>query len=564
MYIGSQPSDRTSGAKPRDEFVGDGSTVNFTLSQEVPGGFESNVLVIVDNVLQQPVESYTIAGDNITLAFSEAPASGTIIYVLHQGTATYQMIPVVGSVTPDKLSENLRNFTVDTFTGNGSTTAYTLTSEPASANSILVIVDGIVQTRTTNYSLSGTTLTFASAPDSGSGITVIHLGFSTVSRTAVPDGSITTAKIADNAITSAKLGFDVIVAEDIAANAITVSEIQNGAVTPAKLSTGGPSWASTGQTTVNSTSAASAVILNSTNAGGTALNIQNSGTVNSLLGGYNSIVGSGNATDVMLSATQGVLAFGTGASSTERMRVTSTGLVGIGTSSPNGSLTVATQINALSGTSNTYGLHLYPAPTGVCYVDALTNSSSNSALALRSYNNGTYYEVRLNQNGNLALPGGAGGVTGTGITFPATQSASTDANTLDDYEEGTWTPTLVGNSTAGTYTFSVSQANYTKIGRQVTVNAYLIFGTASGGSGIAKFGGLPFTKANNVLAAGTLIGSGLDFTASTVSLAIASWTLTPSTEFYISETRDNIAESSFDISGITSGDYVTLSMTYFT
>jgi hypothetical protein len=242
MYIGSYPSDRTSGAKPRDEFTGDGSTVNFTLSQEVPGAFESNVLVIVDNVLQQPVESYTIGGDNITLQFSEAPASGAVIYVLHQGTATYQMIPVVGSVTPDKLSENLRNFTVDTFTGNGSTVAYTLSATPASANSILVIVDGIVQTRTTNYSLSGTTLTFASAPDNASAITVIHLGFSTVSRTAVPDGSITTAKIADNAITSAKLGFDVIVAEDIAANAITVSELQNGAVTPAKLSTGGPSW----------------------------------------------------------------------------------------------------------------------------------------------------------------------------------------------------------------------------------------------------------------------------------------------------------------------------------
>ena len=51
-YIGSYPADRTSGAKPRDEYVGDGSTTTFTLSQEVPGGFESNVIVIVDNVIQ--------------------------------------------------------------------------------------------------------------------------------------------------------------------------------------------------------------------------------------------------------------------------------------------------------------------------------------------------------------------------------------------------------------------------------------------------------------------------------------------------------------------------------
>jgi hypothetical protein len=85
-----------------------------------------------------------------------------------------------------------------------------------------------------------------------------------------------------------------------------------------------------GQARFSSGATASAAILTSTNAGGTALNIQNSGTVNSLLGGYNAIVGSGNATDVMLSATQGVLAFGTGASSTERVRIGSAGQIGIG------------------------------------------------------------------------------------------------------------------------------------------------------------------------------------------------------------------------------------------
>jgi hypothetical protein len=197
-YIGSYPADRTSGAKPRNEFVGDGSTVNFTLSQEVPGAFESNVIVIVDNVIQQPVESYTIAGDSITLTFSEAPSSGAIIYVLHQGNATYQMIPVVGSVTPDKLSENLRNFTIDTYTGTGSLTTFALSTAPVSASSILVSVDGIIQTPISNYSITDTDLIFTAAPDNGSAITVIHLGFSTVSRVTVPDGSITSAKLAAN------------------------------------------------------------------------------------------------------------------------------------------------------------------------------------------------------------------------------------------------------------------------------------------------------------------------------------------------------------------------------
>jgi len=57
--------------------------------------------------------------------------------------------------------------------------------------------------------------------------------------------------------------------------------------------------------------------------------------------------------------------------------------------------------------------------------------------------------------------------SGAGITFPATQSASSDANTLDDYEEGTWTPT--DNSGAG-LTFTNNGSQYTKIGRAVTIN----------------------------------------------------------------------------------------------
>jgi hypothetical protein len=57
--------------------------------------------------------------------------------------------------------------------------------------------------------------------------------------------------------------------------------------------------------------------------------------------------------------------------------------------------------------------------------------------------------------------------SGTGITFPATQSASSDANTLDDYEEGTWTPTASNFTVSGTSTLSGA---YTKIGRVVYFN----------------------------------------------------------------------------------------------
>jgi hypothetical protein len=93
---------------------------------------------------------------------------------------------------------------------------------------------------------------------------------------------------------------------------------------------------------------------------------------------------------------------------TQAMTLDSAGNVGIGTSSPNGSLTVSKQLTALSGTSNTYGVHIYPSGTGTCYVDALTNSSSNSSLALRSYNNGTYYDATLDSSGNFKFNSGYG------------------------------------------------------------------------------------------------------------------------------------------------------------
>ena len=79
------------------------------------------------------------------------------------------------------------------------------------------------------------------------------------------------------------------------------------------------------------------------------------------------------------------------------------------------------------------------------------------------------------------------------LIFPATQNASANANTLDDYEEGTWTP---GVASAG-YTLAGSSGIYTKIGRQVTVIGYVAFSAvnASANSNIL-FSGLPFTSAN--------------------------------------------------------------------
>lgn len=80
-------------------------------------------------------------------------------------------------------------------------------------------------------------------------------------------------------------------------------------------------------------------------------------------------------------------------------------------------------------------------------------------------------------------------LTGGQIAFPAAQSASSDANTLDDYEEGTWTPVL--NAATGVVYTSAVSGTYVKIGRQVTVNfdARMLTGTVTA---ISSIGGLPF------------------------------------------------------------------------
>jgi len=114
----------------------------------------------------------------------------------------------------------------------------------------------------------------------------------------------------------------------------------------------------------------------------------------------------------------------------------------------------------------------------------------------------------------IATTMGVGGATpsgsGSGITFPATQSASTDANTLDDYEEGTWTPALTGA------TFSTTAAGtYVKVGQVVTVWGYMSFSYSSPTSSF-YINNLPFTVYDNTNVrggAGTVMcQSGVTFT----------------------------------------------------
>ena len=95
------------------------------------------------------------------------------------------------------------NVNIDNFSGNGSTTAFTLTSDPSTENNTSVFISGVYQQKNT-YSVSGTTLTFSTAPPSGT--SNIEVAYATPLAIGTPsDGTVTNSKIVDGAVTYAKI-----------------------------------------------------------------------------------------------------------------------------------------------------------------------------------------------------------------------------------------------------------------------------------------------------------------------------------------------------------------------
>jgi len=142
-------------------------------------------------------------------------------------------------------------------------------------------------------------------------------------------------------------------------------------------------------------------------------------------------------------------------------------------------------------------------------------TSTNRTLTLPD-NTGTI--ITQNSTPAFASTIGVGGATaaasGAGITFPATQSASSNANTLDDYEEGTWTPVFTGTVSNPTLTYSGGSpwGLYTKVGNVVSLAFELRTTARSGGSGDINITGLPFTSVKQFVGAAAIYNIDLDST----------------------------------------------------
>ena len=185
-YIGAAP---TYGVFDRQVLAGDGTTTQFNLDHmAVP----TSLLVVLDGVVQEPEHSYStnLTAGQPKITFSEAPDNGGRVSIVYLGNEVLTATSATSSTH------------IDEFNGNGSATAFTLTRTPAAnnAHNYVVFIDNVFQRYGSSYAytVSGATITFTSAPPSGTNnIQVIQL-----------NGVNTLNTVANGAISKAKLDFD--------------------------------------------------------------------------------------------------------------------------------------------------------------------------------------------------------------------------------------------------------------------------------------------------------------------------------------------------------------------
>jgi hypothetical protein len=324
------------------------------------------------------------------------------------------------------------------YSGNGSTTAFTLEHDVGSDEDILVSVDGVIQEPSVAYAVSsGTTLTFTAAPSSNSGNNIfVYYLFRTVATVDHP--STSSLQATDGTFTAGITG--------------TLQTAAQTNITSVGTLT---SFRSTG---IDDNADALAITIDSSENvifGATATGHQTTSDTQGLSyekDKFLAVSRSGN--DVVFFNRQS----SDGSIINVRKDGTTVGNVG----------TINGDLNIFSSASGHAGLRFangYVAPA-----NNAGNISDNTAdLGIAAYRFKDFY-----LSGNIYI-GGTG-----------------SANGLDDYEEGTFTPSAEGSTTAGTVSHTSSPVGrYTKVGRDVTIFMQLNF-TLSGEAGVLRITGLPF------------------------------------------------------------------------
>ena len=369
-------------------------------------------------------------------------------------------------------------------TFNGSAYRFTLSNAPTYAQQLLVSINGVVQKPNSGtsqpsegFAIDGGDIILAAAPATGSNAFFITIG-SSVGIGTPSDNTISTAKIIDGAVTSAKIADGTIVNADVNASA---------AIAGTKISPdfGSQNVVTTGSVGVGTSSPAAKFEVST--GGGTEARITSTIDNNADLAFYTNStkrgVVQGNSVGVTVGTT-GSLPTMFITNNTERLRIDSSGRVGIGTTSIDHNLVVSGNASTQVKFTCTGGTSVY---------QRFQNTDNQRGYVGYEGKRLVFYADNGSNTGDKRL----GFWDADGLKF---NSDTAQANALDDYEEGTFTPTIDVSGVSGTLSVSYAgqTGRYIKVGRTVffTIDIRLSNFSRGTGTGGIVVGSLPYVPVN--------------------------------------------------------------------
>ena len=311
-------------------------------------------------------------------------------------------------------------------------------------------------------------------------VTAVHIATNAISGTLVADNAITSTHIAQNNVTATQIAQNTITVTQVADSAIETAKINNDAVTQAKIADDAVGPDQLAANSVVSASIANGTIVEADMADnavtlakmaslarGKIIVGDSAGDPSALAIGSNGTVLKSDGTDVSWGAASSGLPLSGG---------TLTGTLNITQAS------TADTIKLTRGTTSHNNMIKFVTGSSDKWIVGQRNDSTDH---FRFYSYGTSSDVlSIQTDGNVNFGAGLG-IGGTGA-----------ANTLDDYEEGTWTPAFYTYSGVTTSSITNNLATYTKIGNIVHIHANIDVTLSSLPGQIITITGLPFAASN--------------------------------------------------------------------